>query len=84
MGETRIRVKFRALSTNSTSQEFSLLVDAEAAYTWLPRKFLEDIGVKPVRKGRFKTIKGEIIPRDVGNLFVEYEGEIAPTTVVFA
>lgn len=76
--------KVPALPTSPTSQELSLLVDTGAAYTWLPRKFLEDIGVRPTRKGRFKTIKGEIIPRDVGHLFVEYEGEIAPTTVVFA
>jgi predicted aspartyl protease len=66
------------------SSELSLLVDTGAAYSWLPRKFLEELGVKPIRKGRFKTIKGEVIVRDVGYVFVEYEGEIAPTLVVFA
>jgi clan AA aspartic protease len=84
MGETRICVRFRALPTSPASQELNLLVDTGAAYSWLPRRFLEEIGVKPVRKGRFKTIKGEVIVRDVGHLFIEYEGEIAPTTVVFA
>ena len=53
-------------------------------YSRLPRKFLEELGVKPVRKGKFKTIRGEVIVRDVGYAFVEYEGEIAPTLVVFA
>jgi len=61
-----------------------LLVDTGAAYSWLPRRFLEELGVKPVRRSRFKTIKGEVIVRDVGYAFVEYEGEIAPTVVVFA
>jgi clan AA aspartic protease len=84
MGETRICVKFRVLPTSPASRELNLLVDTGAAYSWLPRKFLEEVGVKPVRKGRFKTIKGEVIVRDVGHLFIEYEGEIAPTTVVFA
>jgi clan AA aspartic protease len=84
MGETRIRVRFRALPTSSASQELDLLVDTGAAYSWLPRRFLEELGVKPVRRSRFKTIKGEVIVRDVGYAFVEYEGEIAPTVVVFA
>jgi len=84
MGEVRIRVRFRALPTSPASSELDLLVDTGAAYSWLPRKLLEELGVKPVRKGRFKTIKGEVVVRDVGYAFVEYEGETAPTVVVFA
>lgn len=84
MGETYIRVRIRALPTSPACEELNLLVDTGTAYSWIPRKLLEKIGVKPVRKSRFKTIKGEIISRDVGHLFVEYEGEVAPTTVVFA
>ena len=84
MGEARIRVRFRASPTSPASQELNLLVDTGAAYSWLPRKFLEELGVKPVKKGRFKTIKGEAIVRDVGYMFVEYESEMAPTLVVFA
>ncbi|MCC6065558.1 MAG: aspartyl protease family protein [Thermofilum sp.] len=84
MGEVRIRVRFRALPTSPASSELDLLVDTGAAYSWLPRKLLEELGVKPVRKGRFKTIKGEVVVRDVGYAFVEYEGEMAPTVVVFA
>jgi len=84
MGETRIRVRFRASPTGPASQELSLLVDTGAVHSWLPRKLLEELGVKPVRKGKFKTIRGKVIVRDVGYAFVEYEGEIAPTLVVFA
>jgi clan AA aspartic protease len=84
MGEVRIRVRFRALPTSPASSELDLLVDTGAAYSWLPRKLLEELGVKPVRKGRFKTIKGEVVVRDVGYAFVEHEGEMAPTVVVFA
>jgi len=84
MGEVRIRVRFRALPTSPASSELDLLVDTGAAYSWLPRKLLEELGVKPVRKGRFKTIKGEVVVRDVGYAFVEHESEMAPTVVVFA
>jgi predicted aspartyl protease len=84
MGEVRIRVRLRALPTSPASSELDLLVDTGAAYSWLPRKLLEELGVKPVRKGRFKTIKGEVVVRDVGYAFVEHESEMAPTVVVFA
>ena len=84
MGETRIRVRFRAMPTSPASRELSLLVDTGATYSWLPRKFLEELGVRPSRRSGFKTIRGEVVVRDVGYVFVEYEGEVAPTTVVFA
>ena len=32
---------------------------------------------------RFKTIEGRIIEKGIGCIFVEYNSEIAPTTVVF-
>ena len=84
MGEVRIRVRLRALPMSPASSELDLLADTGAAYSWLPRKLLEELGVKPVRKGRFKTIKGEVAVRDVGYAFVEHESETAPTVVVFA
>ena len=47
-------------------------------------ELLNKLGVKPTRRSRFKTIKGDIVLRDVGHVFVEYGGETAPTTVLFA
>jgi len=84
MGETYIKVKIRSSPTGPVSEELSLIVDTGAAYSWLPRKLLEKLGERPTRKARFKTIKGDIVVRDVGHVFAEYEGETAPTTVVFA
>ena len=84
MGETYIQVKIRASPADSYFQELKLLVDTSAVYSWLSAELLKKIGVKPTKTSRFKTIKGDIVVRDVGHVFVEYEGEVAPTTVVFA
>lgn len=84
MGETYIKVKVHALPSGPASEELKLLVDTGAAYSWLPRHLLEKLGAKPTRKARFKTIKGEIIVRDVGHVFAEHEEEVAPMTTVFA
>jgi predicted aspartyl protease len=61
-----------------------LLVDTGATYTWISRKILDRLGVKPVRKMRLKTIKGDILEREVGHILVNYDNEEAPTVVVFA
>jgi len=84
MGETYIKVKVRSSPRGPVSEELSLIVDTGAAYSWLPRKLLEKLGARPTRKARFKTIKGDIVVRDVGHVFAEHEGETAPTTAVFA
>jgi predicted aspartyl protease len=84
MGETYIDVKIRASPKDSRFEMLKLLVDTGAIYSWLSARLLKKLGVKPVRKSRFKTIKGDIVAREVGHIFVEYKGEIAPTAVVFA
>ena len=66
------------------SEELILLVNTGAAYSWIPRKLLEKLEVKPTSTARFKTIKGDIVVREMGYAFAEYEGETAPTTIVFA
>ncbi|MBO3832397.1 MAG: hypothetical protein FGF51_03300 [Candidatus Brockarchaeota archaeon] len=48
------------------------------------RKTLEELGVKLVRRMRFETMRGDVAEREVGYILIEYEGEEAPTVVVFA
>ncbi len=83
MGNTYIKLRIYG-RIGGEYREIKLLVDTGASYSWIPRRLLEDLGVKPARRVRFKTIEGRIIERDVGHVFVEYLGEIAPTAVVFA
>jgi len=83
LGETYVLVKIRAL-TGIEREEVRLLVDTGAAYSWVSRKILEKLSVKPSRRMRFKTIRGDVVEREVGHVLVEYEGEEAPTIVVFA
>ena len=84
MGETYIKVRVRASPRDEKFVELNMLVDTGSTYSWLPSNLLEKLGVKPVRKAKFKTITGDVVERAVSHVFVEFEGEIAPTTVVFA
>lgn len=83
MGDTYITIKLHGAAGRG-AKEVTLLVDTGSAYSWLPKKLLEELGLKPTRRARFKTIEGRVVERDVGHAFVEFEGELAPTVVVFA
>jgi len=70
-----VRIKCRP--EDERFEELSLLVDTGAAYSWISGDILRRLGVKPSRKVRFKTIEGRVVERDVGHVFIEYEGETA-------
>jgi len=82
LGETYVSVKVHALAGLSYDK-IKLLVGTGPTYSWISRKIFDRLGVKPVRKMMFKTIKGDILEREVGHLLVNYGNEEAPT-VVFA
>ncbi len=44
---------------------------------------LRRLGVRPRARRVFNTIEGKSIERDVGDALVEYDGEAAPTAIVF-
>jgi len=64
--------------------ELELLVDTGSTYTWVRRKKLEELGIKPMSRRRFRTIEGRIIERFVGEAIIECLGERATCIVVFA
>jgi predicted aspartyl protease len=84
MGETYVKVSVRRAPEAESWEELNLIVDTGATYSWMPRSVLEKLRVQPIRKASFRTIKGDVVTRNIGYVFVEYEGELGPTTVVFA
>ena len=65
-------------------REVELLVDTGAVYTVLPRSLLEELGIEPMGKRKFRTIEGKIIERYIGEAVIECLGERATCIVVFA
>ncbi len=64
--------------------ERAILVDTGAVYSWISEKILNELGVKPKRRRRFKTITGSIVERDIGEVLMEIDREEATVPVVFA
>jgi clan AA aspartic protease len=84
MGETKIRVSIKSRPEDANKIVLEAAVDAGATYSWIPRTLMAKLGIRPSRRVKFKTIEGRVIERDVGHLFIEWNGETAPTTIVFA
>ncbi|MFQ5879033.1 MAG: aspartyl protease family protein [Dehalococcoidia bacterium] len=74
MGFIRVPVKVFAPADGHQPVEVEALVDTGANYSILPRQALESLGVTPLGRGRFRTIEGRPIERDVANVAIEVAG----------
>ncbi len=84
MGHTIAKVKVINPRDETKAMELELLMDTGSTYTWIWRKRLEDLGIKPIRRQRFRTIDNRVVERGVGEAVVEYLNRRATTIVVFA
>ena len=64
--------------------EMEVMVDTGAAYSWISRERLEQLGIRPVRRMQFRTIEGHLIERDVAPVFVASDGFTGGDNVVMA
>ena len=60
------------------------LVDTGSEFTWVPRRVLEELGIRAQRKQAFEVADGRRIERDIGYALVRAAGTEAPDLVVFA
>jgi len=84
MGHTFADVKLINPYNPSKCLEMRLLVDTGSAYSWVKKSRLEELGIKPMTRWRFKTIDGKIIEREIGEAIIECLNERATRIVVFA
>ena len=67
----------------SRSRELKAWVDTGAAYTRIPRAVLEEIGVSPTFRRRFRLANGTEIERDCAQTNVRIDGSQLITICVF-
>jgi clan AA aspartic protease len=65
------------------SKELAAWVDAGAAYTWIPRAELEELGISPEFQRRFRLANGTEIDRDCAQAQVKVDGSQLITICVF-
>src|SRR2546426_12697904 len=60
------------------------LVDTGSEFTWIPRRVLEELGIRAQRRQAFEVADGRRIDRDIGYAMVRAGWTEAPDLVVFA
>ena len=59
------------------------VVDTGSTLTAVPRELLERLGIKPVRRERFRIANGAVVQNDVGDAIVRLAGKQGTTPVIF-
>ena len=59
------------------------LVDTGSSYTWVPRRLLDRLDVRPQFQREFETADGRVVQRDLAVTMVRWDSETMPTLVVF-
>ena len=75
---------FTFIGPSGARKTLRLLVDTGSTFTWIHADILRDLGVPPSGRRRFTTIESREVPRPIGDVLVEYQGETRATVVVFA
>lgn len=85
VGVFRTTIEIQNLDLRGPSRAFpETLVDTGSELTWIPRRVLEELGIRAQRKQAFETADGRRIEREIGYALVRAGGTEAPDLVVFA
>jgi len=64
-------------------RQVRLLVDTGAADSVLPRSLLQRLGIRPEWREEYELANGESMFRDVGRLYIHYQGRSVETLAAF-
>ena len=85
VGVVRTTIEIQSLDLRGPRQVLpETLVDTGSEFTWVPRRVLEELGIRAQRTQAFEVADGRRIERDIGYALVRAGGTEAPDLVVFA
>lgn len=64
------------------SEKASFLVDSGASFTALPYRMQKKLKIKPTTKKQFSLADGSHIKRNIGNVYIDYQGEKVASPVI--
>ena len=83
MGLTYITVEVSNPARPRRKRKIRCLIDSGAAYSVMPSKILEDLGIHPHREKSFILADGREIKRKMGDAVFRYNDERASSPVIF-
>jgi clan AA aspartic protease len=83
MGLTRLNARIANPSNTENWVELPFLIDSGAMYSCVPRKTLDQLGIKPHTQREFVLANGEVIRREMGTAAFEYQDLRGDSLVMF-
>jgi clan AA aspartic protease len=83
MGLVKVKVEIKNPETG-IGKEVELLVDTGSVFTWVSRRVLEEIGIRPRRRRAFRTVDGRVVERFTSIATIRYKDFEGDVEVVFA
>lgn len=68
---------------DSQAIELDLIVDTGVTYTWIPKKYLDQLKIKPKFKRKLRIADGSIIERKASLINIKIKDEVLPTVCIF-
>ena len=65
------------------SATIDFMIDNGAVYSLVPRKILDELGIKPYRTLDFSLVDGSIIKRRIGDAYFELNGTGGASPVIY-
>ncbi len=62
-------------AAKGAGKEVELLVDTDSMFTWVSRRVLEEIGIRPRRRRAFRTTDSRVVGRFTGVAAICYKGQ---------
>lgn len=73
VGHTYAKINLHSPHHPPKSIGLKLIVDTGSAYTWVRRDKLTELEIEPYTERNFRTIRGELIKREVGEAIVSFD-----------
>ena len=68
------KLRVANMAAPAREAELELMVDTGAAYSWISRQRLAELGIEPTGRLKFQAIDGHILERDVAPVRVGTDG----------
>jgi clan AA aspartic protease len=82
VGVTSVNVVIKKSAHARRGETVECLVDSGTHYSAIPRSTLKKLGIRPTGKQSFFLADGSKIERELAAAFFEFEGRLAPSTVI--
>ena len=83
MGLTVLDIEVASPAKPEDTRTIKMLIDSGATFSVVPRPILEELGIRPITRQKFRLANGQSITRERGTAHFRYKGRVGGADVIF-